>query len=77
MGPMWYDNPVNSSRTARAGRDKVRVDRDFFLSFTGTDRPWAEWLLAELDAAGYCSVSQLRDFLAGGNFALDAARLSS
>jgi tetratricopeptide (TPR) repeat protein len=52
----------------------VIVDREFFVSFTGADRPWAEWLLAELDAAGYSSVSQLRDFVAGANFALDMDR---
>jgi TIR domain len=55
----------------------VTVDRDFFVSFTGPDRPWAEWLVVELDAAGYSSVSQLRDFVAGANFALamdEAAR---
>jgi hypothetical protein len=52
----------------------VSVDRDFFVSFTGADRPWAQWLLAELDAAGYSSVSQLRDFVAGGNFAIDMDR---
>jgi hypothetical protein len=52
----------------------VTVDREFFLSFTGADRPWAEWLLAELDATGYASVSQLRDFVAGANFALDMDR---
>jgi TIR domain len=52
----------------------VTVDRDFFLSFTGADRPWAEWLLAELDAAGYSSVSQLREFVAGGNIPLDMDR---
>ena len=45
----------------------MTVDREFFLSFTGADRPWAVWLLAELDAAGYSSVSQLRDFVAGSN----------
>jgi tetratricopeptide (TPR) repeat protein len=49
----------------------VTVDREFFLSFTGADRPWATWLLAELDAAGYSSVSQLRDFVAGANFAVE------
>jgi tetratricopeptide (TPR) repeat protein len=57
----------------------VTVDREFFLSFTGADRPWAEWLVAQLDAAGYSSVSQLRDFVAGGNFAVkmdQAARRS-
>jgi tetratricopeptide (TPR) repeat protein len=49
----------------------VTIDREFFLSFTGADRPWAAWLLAELDAAGYSSVSQLRDFVAGSNFAVE------
>ena len=49
----------------------MKVDRDFFLSFTGADRPWALWLLAELDAAGYSSVSQLRDFVPGSNFVVE------
>jgi len=49
----------------------VSIDREFFLSFTGADRPWAVWLLAELDAAGYSSVSQLRDFVAGTNFVME------
>jgi hypothetical protein len=62
---MWYDNPVIAHRADQAGRLTVTVDREFFLSFTGADRPWAAWLLAELDAAGYFSVSQLRDFVAG------------
>jgi tetratricopeptide (TPR) repeat protein len=48
----------------------VIVDREFFVSFTGADQPWAEWLLAELDAAGYSSVSQLRDFVPGNNIPL-------
>jgi hypothetical protein len=52
----------------------VIVDRDFFVSFTGADRPWAAWLLAELDAAGYSTVSQLRDFVAGSNFATEMHR---
>jgi tetratricopeptide (TPR) repeat protein len=52
----------------------MTVDREFFVSFAGVDRPWAEWLLAELDAVGYSSVSQLRDFVAGGNFAIEMDR---
>jgi TIR domain/NB-ARC domain len=58
-----------SRRSGWAGQ--VNVDRDFFHSFTGADRPWAVWLLAELDAAAYSSVSQLRDFVAGSNFAIE------
>jgi tetratricopeptide (TPR) repeat protein len=71
---MWYDNPVMARGTDQAGRGRVAVDREFFLSFTGADRPWAEWLLAELEAVGYSSVSQLRDFVAGANFAVDMDR---
>jgi tetratricopeptide (TPR) repeat protein len=52
----------------------VKVNRDFFLSFTGADRPWAVWLQAELDAAGYSSVSQLRDFVPGSNFVVEMNR---
>jgi hypothetical protein len=52
----------------------VSVDRDFFVSFTGADRAWAAWLLAELDAAGYSSVSQLRDFVAGADFVTEMQR---
>jgi hypothetical protein len=62
---------VGQRNGAWVGATIVTVDREFFLSFTGADRPWAEWLLVELEAAGYSSVSQLRDFVAGGNFALD------
>jgi hypothetical protein len=67
---VWYDNPIIAQGTDRAGRPKVTVDREFFLSFTGADRPWATWLLAELDTVGYSGVSQLRDFVAGTNFAV-------
>jgi hypothetical protein len=27
--------------------------RDFFVSFNSADRPWAEWIANELEAAGY------------------------
>lgn len=71
LAVVWYDNPVIAQWTDRADRPKVTVDREFFLSFAGADRPWATWLLAELDAAGYSSVSQLRDFVAGANFMVE------
>jgi hypothetical protein len=54
-----------------AGEQAEQGMRDFFISFTGADRPWATWLMAELEAAGYHTVSQLRDFVAGGNFMAD------
>lgn len=58
-----------------ADRDSGR--RDFFVSYTGADRSWAEWLVAELEAAGYTTVSQARDFVAGSNFPLEMDRATS
>jgi tetratricopeptide (TPR) repeat protein len=43
--------------------------RDFFVSYTQADRAWAEWLAWELEAAGYTTVLQAWDFVAGSNFA--------
>jgi tetratricopeptide (TPR) repeat protein len=71
---VWQDNPVSTSTTDQRAGAGVSVDRDFFVSFTGADQPWAAWLLAELDAAGYSSVSQLRDFVAGSNFVTEMHR---
>jgi tetratricopeptide (TPR) repeat protein len=36
--------------------------RDFFVSFTGADRPWARWVAQELRAGGYTSWFQDEDF---------------
>ncbi len=27
--------------------------RDFFISYTGSDRQWAEWIALQLEQAGY------------------------
>jgi hypothetical protein len=48
-------------------RAVVTVDRESFLSFTGADRPWAEWPVAELDAASYSSISRLRGHILIGH----------
>jgi hypothetical protein len=42
--------------------------RDFFISYTGQDKPWAEWIAAQLDAAGYTIFFQAWDFRPGSNF---------
>jgi hypothetical protein len=31
---------------------------DFFISYTGVDRAWAEWIAWQLEAAGYTVVLQ-------------------
>jgi TIR domain len=44
--------------------------KDFFISYTGVDRPWAEWIAWVLEEAGYTVVLQAWDFRAGSNFVL-------
>lgn len=43
-------------------------DRDFFISYTGTDQQWAEWIAWELEQAGYTVVLQAWDFGPGSHF---------
>ena len=53
---------------------------DFFVSYTGVDRPWAEWIAWELEDAGHRVVVQVWDMGAGSNFVLemdDAARAAA
>jgi tetratricopeptide (TPR) repeat protein len=45
-----------------------RPTRDFFISYTGADRAWAEWIADQLEAAGYTTVLQDWDFRPGENF---------
>jgi tetratricopeptide (TPR) repeat protein len=41
--------------------------RDFFVSYTASDRTWAEWIAWELEAAGYGVLIQAWDFVPGTN----------
>jgi len=45
-----------------------RAVRDFFISYTGANRPWAEWIAVELERAGYTTVLQAWDFRPGTDF---------
>ncbi|MBD2038589.1 toll/interleukin-1 receptor domain-containing protein [Leptolyngbya sp. FACHB-321] len=45
--------------------------KDFFISYTASDRTWAEWIDRVLEEAGYSVVIQARFFCVGGNFVLD------
>ncbi len=50
---------------------------DFFVSYTGADEAWAEWIAWQLEEADYHVRIQAWDFVAGSNFVLemdDAAR---
>ena len=42
--------------------------RDFFISYTAMDRPWAEWIAVQLEQAGYSTVLQAFDFRPGSDF---------
>ncbi|MEU6401011.1 toll/interleukin-1 receptor domain-containing protein [Streptomyces cinnamoneus] len=52
---------------------------DFFLSYTGADSAWAEWVTKALEDAGYRVIVQLLDFRPGDNFvlAMDSALAGS
>jgi tetratricopeptide (TPR) repeat protein len=41
---------------------------DFFVSYTSTDRAWAEWIAWQLEAEGYRVVVQAWDFRPGSDF---------
>jgi hypothetical protein len=43
---------------------------DFFISYTGADEPWAEWVGDTLETSGYRVIVQKWDFPAGSNFVL-------
>jgi hypothetical protein len=42
--------------------------KDFFISYTGKDRAWAEWIALQLEDAGYTTIIQAWDFRPGSNF---------
>jgi tetratricopeptide (TPR) repeat protein len=44
--------------------------KNFFISYTGADQQWAEWIAWQLEEEGYDVVLQAWDFPAGGNFVL-------
>ncbi len=47
------------------------VGADFFVSYTSADRPWAEWIAWELEAAGYRTIVQAWDMQPGSNFVVE------
>jgi tetratricopeptide (TPR) repeat protein len=49
----------------------TEAPKDFFISYTHADQRWAEWIAWHLEAAGYSTLVQAWDFLAGSNFVLE------
>lgn len=54
--------------------DSAADKKDFFISYTGADRQWAEWIAFQLKEAGYTLIIQAWDFHAGGNFVFEMHR---
>ena len=51
----------------RQGRVR-RAGGDFFVSYTQTDRAWAEWIAWTLEEDGYRVLMQAWDFVPGSNW---------
>ena len=51
--------------------------RDFFISFTGADRPWARWLARVLHEEGYTSCWQDQDFAGSISRSIEAAHTAT
>ena len=53
-----------------AAMDEVHepLSYDFFISNTGKDQVWAEWIARQLEASGHSTVNQAWDFKSGGVF---------
>lgn len=52
----------------------TRPTHDFFVSYNGADRTWAEWIGWHLEDAGFDVVVQAWDFQPGSNFILEMDR---
>lgn len=50
--------------------------KDFFISYTGVDQQWAEWIAFQLEAAGYTLFIQTWDFRPGSNFVAEMDKAS-
>src|SRR6476469_9171072 len=50
---------------------------DFFISYTGADRDWAEWIASTLKAANFSVVIQAWDFRPGGNFVIEMQKAAA
>jgi tetratricopeptide (TPR) repeat protein len=60
-----------------AGRHRVQQGGSgvqLFISYTGADQAWAEWLAWQLEAAGHQAIVQAWDFRPGENFVVNMRR---
>lgn len=55
----------------------MTAHKDFFVSYTGADRRWAEWIAWQLKAAGYLVTLQAWDFTPGRDFVHEMQRATT
>jgi hypothetical protein len=58
-------------------RTAMSSKKDFFISYNGADRAWAEWIAWQLEEAGLTCVVQAWDFRPGSNFVLEMQRAAT
>jgi len=51
--------------------------KDFFISYNGNDKQWAEWIAWKLEEAGFTTVIQAWDFRAGGDFVMEMQKAAT
>jgi tetratricopeptide (TPR) repeat protein len=67
-----WAKPNDLGWASSTGHRKVAMvdsqGRDFFISYTAVNRPWAEWIAVQLETAGYTTLLQAWDFRPGSDF---------
>jgi TIR domain len=54
--------------------ESYEIGRDFFISYTGVDQQWAQWIAWELEQAGHTTILQAWDFEPGSHFVSEMHR---
>jgi hypothetical protein len=60
-----------------SGAEDVSERRDFFISYTGSNEAWAEWIAWTLEEAVYSTILQAWDFAPGAHFVEEIHRATS
>src|SRR5207245_1074338 len=70
------DGRAVSDQLSQPGSPPAARVKDFFISYTGADRGWAEWIAWHLEEKSYTTILQAWDFGAGSNFVVAMHRAS-
>ncbi len=70
----WQSGRVTGAERSDAQRTRGVDSVDFFVSYTGADARWAEWIAWVLEDAGYRALIQAWDFGAGSHFVSEMHR---